>query len=263
MNISNLNLNNNNKNDLIQIKYKNTIYDIYNRKNGNRRLINTNYKNREYHIQIIVDKQNGENIAILHSILKEKRKKKNSIQNASYQSRSMIDYIKSMIYYLKTNYNVKKMVLTDNSMVRCIKGIKMNLGDLYYIKYGKTWYEKHFNAQPYTDFDKEEYLRKKDEYERILNDKIDSTYKEFINSTYKDCFLTKNIELNNFIRERVKEVYNSDLTYRDLFLLLQNEDCIFYKPLMYSIFGNGFYGISWIIDLDEYNNQNFSKIENL
>jgi hypothetical protein len=263
MNISNLNLNNNNKSDLIQIKYKNTIYDIYNRKNGNRRLINTNYKNREYHIQIIVDKQNGETIAILHSILKEKRKKKNSIQNASYQSRSMIDYIKSMIYYLKTNYNVKKMVLTDNSMVRCLTGLKMNLGDLYYIKYGKTWYEKHFNAQPYSNFDKEEYLRKKHDYERKLNTKINLNYQKFIDKYYCDIDLTENIEFNDFIREIIKEVYNSDLTYRDLFLLLQNEDCIFYKPLIYSIFGNGFYGMSWIIDLDEFNNQNFSKIETL
>jgi hypothetical protein len=221
MNFSNLNLNNNNKNDLIQIKYKNAIYDIYNRKNCNRRLINTNYKNREYHIQIFVDKQNEETIANLHSILKEKRKKKNSIQNASYQSRSMIDYIKSMIYYLKTNYNVKKMVLTDNSMVRCLTGLKINLGDLYYIKYGKTWYEKHFNAIPYSEYDKEEYIRKKDVYERILNTKIDLNYEKFIE--------------------------------------------LIYKPLISCIFGgdNGFYGMSWIINLDEFNHQNFSKIENL
>ena len=96
-------------------------------------------------IEITID--TTENIAIIQIISFDK---KCAYFSDLERGNEMIDLIKCSLYFCILKFpNIKKYDLTDNSTIICKNGKNISLSILYFIKYNKTWYEKHFNAIPF------------------------------------------------------------------------------------------------------------------
>lgn len=67
-------------------------------------------------------------------------------------TREMLEFA----FELAKKYGAERMELNDQSSIRCVNGEKVKLGAFYFIRYGMTWYEKHFGFKPTQEY-REEY----------------------------------------------------------------------------------------------------------
>jgi hypothetical protein len=107
---------------------------------------------------------------------------KRSIKGLLKRDKGSIDMLNTLLSYIKNNYypkNVLKVTFDDDCQIFSNFGEKIELKSIHYLIYGKTWYEKHFNAQPYFSHSKQHYLTNIEK----INSKIELSFREFL------CFL--------------------------------------------------------------------------
>jgi hypothetical protein len=110
----------------------------------------------------------------------------------------------------------KNFLFKDHSKITCLKNIKISLYYYYLTKYGRTWYQKNFNAKP---------IRK--ESTKKINDALDVLkeqtkkiqFKDFSNKYFRGC------KINN-LEAAFEEIYQNSLTYKDFLTnIIDNYDC--------------------------------------
>jgi hypothetical protein len=122
-----------------------------------------------------------------------------------------IEMVKSALKFTKHKFPnlTRKFLFKDYSTIDCLKKIQVRLYYYYLTKYGKTWYQKYFNAKPI----KGEFISKINDALNILNDpnkKIE----------YKD-FCKRYLLINNRIRnldEALKDLYKDSLNYKEFLM---------------------------------------------
>lgn len=90
-------------------------------------------------------------------------------------TRDMVDFA---IDFLQKN-GAKSVSLSDKSTIQCGKE-EVHLGQMYFLKYGMTWYEKYFGFKPATKFKKR--------YEEMKQRRIDILNIEFLSKQSCDFF---------------------------------------------------------------------------
>ncbi len=160
--------------------------------------------------------------------------------------------LKSSLYFcIKKFPEVSNYQISDMSYIQCNNNQRIVLSDLYVVKYGKTWYEKVFNAMPI-----EEQKKDVENAKKIINEKLNTIinldYDNFIKRYY---IQTKN--LNNKNIDIIKNAYKKNMSVKDyLFYFFDNNlDCKLYVLFFQIIFGFLLYGKYWEISknvIEEY-----------
>jgi hypothetical protein len=100
------------------------------------------------------------------------------------ETREMVDF---SIGILKRN-GATKVFLTDKSTIDC-GGTDIELGPMYFLKYGKTWYETHFGFRPSAKFAAEYEDAKRQRVELLDTDFLSTQKCEFFDrETVRDIF---------------------------------------------------------------------------
>jgi hypothetical protein len=184
----------------------------------------------------------------------------------------MIDLIKCSLYFsTKLFPNIDIYELTDNSMIDCDKNIKISLADLQYIKYGKTWYEKEFNAKV-DEFKLKNINLLKQIINNNLNEPLNFSTKDFLDKFYKYD--------NKRIIKKVIKIYKKNILLKNFlnYFFTNNLGCIYYYNVFNTFIGKKLFQQDWIImknDIDKYDinihiektsklkqNSNLEKIQN-
>jgi hypothetical protein len=147
-------------------------------------------------------------------------------------SQELLNFI---INYLKINYPyVKNIQLDDESYIPCNRESNETLDLLTYsiALYGKTWYERVYNAKLSNDDDYKEYRKQVDKY----------ISEEFKNSISWEKFLLIHFNTashfgHNFMKEnidQIKEVYENSKIFPDFFTKIRDivgteDKCKFFK----------------------------------
>ena len=99
------------------------------------------------------------------------------------QHHGTIHMIKCGIAFVKQKYQkyleahrIDTLQLIDKSSIQCERKYEQSLPNFYIAKYGKTWYEKHFNAIP-EDIDISKYADDKAKLKQALKTKPDLKFK--------------------------------------------------------------------------------------
>jgi hypothetical protein len=170
-----------------------------------------------------------------------------------------IDFIKS----LKPRYNLKKILLTDNSNKPCVSGKKIKLSKLYILTHGHTWY----GSRGFVPYDKraDNFNYNKDlinKYEKNLylfkNIKIKDVSKKFISYLDNYKLITKQKDkFLDFYKDIIKVIRNNpDLLFGYLLkYFLRNYDftCAifetFYEKLFTDLGYSDFYNVSFYLKI--------------
>jgi len=164
------------------------------------------------------------------------------------KNRDMVDLIKCSI---TLTYNIFKHIkfftLTDNTTITCKNNEKIYLSDFYYCKYGKTWYEKNFNALPF-NIDTVNKIKKNIDIE--LSHPLEITSNKFFKNYYKNINGSNNLR-NNYVK---------NMSLKSFLHKIFNRDCIYYYKLFKNFIKNTLYGTDWIIDI---NNIKINKEPNI
>jgi hypothetical protein len=146
---------------------------------------------------------------------------------------------------------IKLFSLSDASARKCIdNGSSISLSCLSIALYGKTWYEKHFSAKIYNDYERDRYSN--DLQKLVSNDKLDWIY----------------ISRRFQISDECRKIYEDSQTYREFFIELKKTmDKIKYCEFLASwlesfineiIFCNtNYFSMQWIINPKDISPVNF------
>jgi len=220
--------------------YVSIIYD----KNNSISIKFGNYKSYPC-IEILVD-PNSE-IAILQNI---SNNIKCTINDSNIDNHNIILLIKISLHFIISKFDyINKFILTDNSTINCSEKINISLADLSVIKYGKTWYEKNFNAIPDDSNINTIEVQKSMLFNR-LNEKINMNLEKFI-SVNKE-YLKKNkideYKIDKIIK-RIKDFYTEKISiYNYLEKYIKDHmECLYYSYILSNNINKLLYGTTWII----------------
>ena len=85
------------------------------------------------------------------------------------------DLVRTLLSFVSNEYGISKFELTDNGYIECKGKPDISLSDILYIRDGRTWYEKHFDAKPENY---KEVARLKAGIDKALNETM--TFRSFI-----------------------------------------------------------------------------------
>ncbi len=162
------------------------------------------------------------------------------------------DLLRTSLYFIIMKFPTLKYIeFTDNSYITCENKKRMSLSDLSTVKYGKTWYEYHFNAIPYNN---EDILFQKSRIQELKNRKIELNSDDFIKKHYetyriKNGNTNKNKNIKNYIIEKKKKIYKQNMTLKEYLDEFIGYDCIYYENVFNNIIGQKIHGTNWIIEL--------------
>lgn len=112
-------------------------------------------------VNMVIDKQ--DRTAVLDAVKYDKDCTIDGNMKRGEGTREMVDF--SLALLKKTG--ATHVYLTDKSTINC-NGDEIELGSMYFLKYGCTWYEKHFGFQPTSKFAKL-YNQAKQKREKMLD----------------------------------------------------------------------------------------------
>jgi len=224
--------------------YVSIIYD----KNNSISIKLCNYKSYPC-IEVLID-QNSE-IAILQNISNDI---KCTINDSNIDNHNIILLIKISLHFIISKFHyVNKFILTDNSTINCSEKINISLADLSFIKYGKTWYEKNFNAIPDDSNINTIDIQKNMIYNR-LNGKINMNLEKFI-SVNKE-YLKKNkideYKIDKIIKS-ITKLYNDNISiysYLEKYIT-EHMECLYYAYILNNNINKLLYGTTWIIKKED------------
>ena len=132
--------------------------------------------------------------------------------------------VKTALQFVKMLYpNIKHFLFKDLSNIYCHGGTNFPLSTLYIAKYGRTWYQTHFDAEPTLKKDKIEIQR----VHHYLNKNIKLEYDTFYSTFIKPHLRYMKKIKTNQIYEVFKESYDENKTYLNFFYqLAEHGDCV-------------------------------------
>ena len=192
-------------------------------------------------IRIILNKK--KNIGYVQDLI---YKKNCSIFQKLNKNKNKIELLlKSALFFcIKKFPEIYIYEINDMSYLQCSNTQKISLADLYTVKYGKTWYEKVFNAIPI-----EEHAIDIQQYKQLIEKKsniiLDYEIEEFIDKYYTD---TKNLNINKNMNY-IKNAYTKGMKVKDYlsYFFNNNLDCRLYILFFKYYFSHILYGTYWKI----------------
>ena len=151
---------------------------------------------------------------------------------------------------------VNQFELIDNSFISCRNGNRLSLADLYFVKYGKTWYEDKLGAK-LSNLKKDMVNLIKSGILKDLDKKIKIPLDEFIREYYEEEYFKNKKNLNI-----IKKIYNPEITLKKYleYFILNKKDCCFYQNVFRKFIGNPLQGLEWLIDKNIILNYNVNPI---
>jgi hypothetical protein len=168
-----------------------------------------------------------------------------------------IDLVKNSLFFAANLYpDVLQYELVDNSFIICKNRKRISLPDLQYVKYGKTWYENNFGANP-SEFSKDFIESNKNIIMNRLNKKINLSYGEFIKEYYDEDFFNNQKNMNV-----IKNIYKPNILLKEFFnhLFQKKYDCRYYQYIFSKLIGNSLQGTNWIIEKSIIDNYDVNQI---
>jgi hypothetical protein len=234
-----------------------------------------NYKNKEYfkyyYVNILSNKK--ENIILIGglnikciNINIDKKINNGILELVQYHEKcsffetlqegfEMVNLVKNSLYFAIYTYpDIINYELVDNSFIACKNGKRVSLADLYFVKYGKTWYENKFGAIPKNkeiiDFIKKNILNK-------INKKINLPFDKFMKEYYNEDFFER--DKNKII---IKNAYKPENTYYEYlnYFFQNNFDCIYYQHIFQKYIGQSLQNTEWIIEKKIIENYDINSI---
>ena len=217
--------------------------------------------NKYYYVNISSSKKEdniligGLNIKCVHIII-NKRKNIGLLELVQHHERcsffetlkdgnETVDLVKNSLFLATNLYpDVSKYELTDNSFITCKNGKRISLADLYFVKYGKTWYEDKFGVIP-SNLYKDSIEFNKSIINKRLNSKIEIPFEDFIKEYHDEDFFDNQKNINI-----IKKIYKPDITLKEyLSYFFKNKyDCRYYQYIFSKFIGNLLQGLEWIIE---------------
>ena len=186
---------------------------------------------------VVITIDNKNNIAILQTV-------QHSVECSFFDKLKKgvetINMIQSALKMIIAMYpNISEIEFADNSFIQCNNGKRISLPEFYYIKYGKTWYEKHFNATLNNKYPK--YLNAKQLVDDSASNKINLSKNEFIEKYYN------NLSGNKL--DIVKKCYKLGVSVKEFIISISNEniDCKYYQDVFDKNILTILHGSQWII----------------
>jgi hypothetical protein len=150
-------------------------------------------------VNMVIDKQNK--TAIIDAIQFDSGCTIHETMKRGEGTREMVDFC---VHMLK-QHGATSVSLSDNSSIDC-NGTDIELGRMYFLKYGMTWYEKYFGFQPAERFAKAYENAKRQRKEKLDVKMLASQPCEFFTVDTVDSFFD-DIQFKNFHRyEWVKDL---------------------------------------------------------
>jgi len=115
-------------------------------------------------INIVLSKE--DNIGVIDGIYYNPTCTINGIMKRGEGTKKMLTFA---IKYIKKR-GAKKILLSDNSTIIC-NDKHVRLGPMYFLKFGMTWYEKHFGFKPTDEYAKKYEEAKEKQKALILSEK--------------------------------------------------------------------------------------------
>jgi hypothetical protein len=218
-------------------KIKNIYYYVSLQKGKNDYTLNVGNPKKSPCVIITIDKNQ---MATIQSVSFDE-KRECSLLHTKYSKSVIRNVLKcSLLLAIKIFKNIDIFSLTDNSMIECGPD-KISLSDYYYIKYGKSWYQFHFDAKPKY---KNEIKNKIYIFKRLMKKKMKNNSKEKI---IKYC--SKYYDNIEEIIKFINKYYYENITFGEFIKSLMNDetDCAIYSYIFIKIFGNVLYGSGWKI----------------
>lgn len=203
----------------------------------------------EYNIEgcILVFIQDKTNYAQIHNLSNLPDCTENAVFPKEGGGKILLNFIMNYLKNNKDKYNINNITLTDNSYIRCKEPKKeiyhnISLGDIYLLKYGKTWYEsngfipnrsmnkkysenniKIMNTKKVKDYpelyERLKELEKNYNLKKLIERKKDMLLKDFFKLLFKNvdnfCYMIKDEIINIFIDLNLHSLHGT-LLYYDL-----------------------------------------------
>jgi hypothetical protein len=229
-------------------------------------LIKSSITNKNYYVSCIKEEKRRYKITIggiknrCVLLLLDLEFKNGAIQSIDYNPKcviqseklkrgaEMIDLIKcSLTFAIKKFPQIEYYSLTDDSEILCNNKERISLANLYYCKYGKTWYQKELDAK------EEEHSKnlidiRREFIDKTLKMKFNMNYNDFINIYYKKDF-------NSNILDEIKKIFRTNISLKDFleYFFKNNIDCKYYYSVINKIIGDGLRGTDWMINKERIN----------
>lgn len=177
---------------------------------------------------------------IANMIALRTRNKKCSLEDEYTNGDASIATVEAGMMFVYTLFDhVKGFSLVDKSKIACKNGLDVSLAEYSYIRYGFTWYERHFGARPETPT-----LRKKMKHgwAKLLQTKMpdfETFYKRWVRlPTQKNAMM---------------KVFRQGMTYAEYFGALHaKHDCSMFTGWLHlfvtNLLGTDISYTFWIID---------------
>lgn len=234
---------------------------------------NNKIYNKYYYANISFSKKEdnilvgGLNIKCIHIII-NKKKNTGLLELVQHHERcsffetlkdgnETIDLVKNSLFLAANLYpEVSKYELIDNSFILCKNGKRISLADLYFVKYGKTWYENKFGALP-SKVSKEFIDSNKNIIINRLNKKIILSYDQFIKEYFDEDFFENQKNINI-----IKKIYKPDITLKEYlnYFFKNKYDCRYYQYIFSKFIGSPLQGLEWIIEKNTIQNYDINSI---
>jgi hypothetical protein len=97
-----------------------------------------------------------------------------------------IDMIRTCLHFVFKMYGkkIKRVTLVDNSMIECNDKTQVSLTAHYIVKYGYTWYEKHFGATLEDPLEQQKYTRFVESLNASLREPFRKFYDKYIHTAF-------------------------------------------------------------------------------
>jgi hypothetical protein len=186
---------------------------------------------------VVITVDNKNNIAILQTV---QHCTECSFFDKLKKGVETINMIQSALKMIIAMYpNISEIEFADNSFIQCNNGKRISLPEFYYIKYGKTWYEKHFNTTLNSKYPK--YINAKQLVDDSASNKINLSKNEFMEKYYN------NLSGNKL--GLIEKCYKPGVSVKEFIISISNNniDCKYYQDVFEKNILTILHGSQWII----------------
>jgi hypothetical protein len=186
-----------------------------------------------------------------------------NLQGDMKSGQGTIDMVKGMLSFVCKKFPyIKAFTFKDTSYISCAYKVNVPLAPLYICKYNQTWYEKHFDAKPFTSISDAKVTQCKNKLDERITLPFELFWNEIVANNLK---LFKRVKSDD-LKRMLQECYKHANTHRDFIISVDSQyDCIVFqiwlKRYFYSILGISFDddGQLWKIDKMDHNWRVLSK----
>lgn len=208
-------------------KYMDKTFELYVRKTKELYEIHV-YPNPADCGIIFIDRESG--IGELHSIGGSTKCAKEGLDKKG-AGRFQINFLLNYLRDNKEKYGIKKLVLTDNSSIKC-RGKSIKLADMYMFTRGDTWYGT-FGFRPNSKDSALRYNYNKEKLGKLKANEIDM--KNVIKKSYKNPIENG----KEYIKERSKEIrkrFKTERLFIEVMREMMEDDCMIYYYLQNELY---------------------------